>query len=67
MAVSFFLVIVKQFSRSFLGRETAPSLLLHGCRWLESIALARAISPSNPVDFTRYPKSGYSAVPFPYN
>jgi hypothetical protein len=27
----------------------------------------RANSSSNPVDFTRYPKSGPGAVPFPYN
>jgi hypothetical protein len=55
MAVSFFFVIVKQFRRAFLGRETAlPCSLLRCCRWLESIALAMAISLSNPVDFTRY-------------
>ncbi len=59
MAVSFFLVIVKQFRRAFLGRETALMCpLLRGCQWLESIALARAISLSNPVYFTRYIHSG---------
>jgi hypothetical protein len=55
MAVSFFLVMVKLFRRAFLGRETAlPCSLLPCGRWLESIALARAISPFNPVYFTRY-------------
>ena len=36
--------------------------LLRCCRWLEPIALARAISLSNPVDFTRYIDSDTTGI-----
>ncbi|CAA9425278.1 hypothetical protein AVDCRST_MAG84-7439 [uncultured Microcoleus sp.] len=54
--MSFFLVIVKQFSRSFLRRERACCVLF--CLVVDggSRSRDRAIPPSNPVDFTRYAK-----------